>query len=154
MCCPWFTPALSAHSLECVIHYSVFAVIPKHKNLVSQRQDVRSHFSGLTQDLIAFRGLSQTITAVFKVISSCRRESHTCIYHWIHLQWDQTPLFSVFYWIFPNEYIPISYLQFTWSNCYGDFSKRGDWKSSLNSKLKFTGARHWEPHSAGFCVSN
>lgn len=41
---------------------------------MSQRQNVRSNSSGLTPDLIAFRGLSQTITTVFKVISSCRRE--------------------------------------------------------------------------------
>lgn len=41
---------------------------------MSQKQNVRSNFSGLTQDLIAFRGLSQTITTFFVVISSCRRE--------------------------------------------------------------------------------
>lgn len=55
---------------------STFAVTPKRDNGMSQRQNVRSHFSGLAQDLIAFRGLRQTFTTALNVISASGRE-HT-----------------------------------------------------------------------------
>ena len=70
-------PRLPRLSLEQVICCNSFAARPKCKDGTSQRHNVRPHLSGLTQDLIAFRGLRSTTATASNVIPVCRR-AHTC----------------------------------------------------------------------------